>query len=201
MGFLSTMLVPILSSSSASPINPDDGLKILVEGNLRFIEGRMENHSFTKETREASLDVQRPFAIIVTCSDSRVSPELIFDQSLGQIFVVRVAGNIVTEVQQESIDFGAIALKASLIVVLGHESCGAISAVLANQADSIPTIGAWIKKGITKDASLEVAIKENVQHAMDVIQSAPALEPLLQEKKLKIIGGYYTMKEGKVDFF
>lgn len=201
MGFLCTMLVPTMSLSAVSSYNPEEGLKMLKEGNLRFTEGKMDNHNFTKESRESTLKMQRPFAIIITCSDSRVSPELIFDQSLGQIFVIRVAGNVVTAVEQESIDFAALYLKASLIVVLGHESCGAVTAVMENEVSSIPTIAAWIKRGISIDVSLEQAVKENVLHGMKLISKAPALEPLLKERKLKIVGGYYHLKDGCVDFF
>lgn len=182
-------------------VDPDVGLLLLKEGNQRFVEGRMENSYFHKESREASQKVQRPFAIIVACSDSRVSPELIFDQTFGQIFVVRVAGNVVTAVEQDSIDYAALFLGASLIVVLGHESCGAVTAVLSDQIDYIPTIAAWIKKGISPHSKLEEAVKENVHHGMAVIRSAEVLEPLLKEKKLKIVGGYYSLKDGKVHFF
>lgn len=181
-------------------MDPDAGLSLLKEGNQRFVEGRLGN-SCHHESREASQNMQRPFAIIVACSDSRVSPELIFDQTFGQIFVVRVAGNVVTDVEQDSIDYAALFLEASLIVVLGHESCGAVTAVLANQITYIPTIAAWIKKGISQHSTLEEAVKENVNHGIEVIRSAKVLEPLLQEKKLKIVGGYYSMKDGKVNFF
>lgn len=182
-------------------VDPVEGLNLLKEGNQRFVEGKMENPCYHQESREASLAMQRPFAIIVACSDSRVSPELIFDQTLGQIFVVRVAGNVVTDVEQDSIDYAALFLGASLIVVLGHESCGAVTAVLANQIDYIPTIAAWIKKGISKHSTLEEAVKENVHHGMAVIQKAKVLDPLLHANKLKIVGGYYSLKDGKVHFF
>lgn len=182
-------------------MDPDTGLNLLKEGNQRFVEGKMENSCYHQESREASQNMQRPFAIIVACSDSRVSPELIFDQTFSQIFVVRVAGNVITDVEQDSIDYAALLLGASLIVVLGHESCGAVTAVLANQIDYIPTIAAWIKRGISQDSSLEEAVKQNVRHGMEVIQKAEALTPILNASRLKIVGGYYSLKDGKVDFF
>lgn len=181
--------------------NPDNGLKMLKEGNDRFAKGEMVNHTFAQESRESSQNVQRPFAIIVTCSDSRVSPELIFDQSLGQIFVVRVAGNVVTAAVQDSVNYAVLVLKASLIIVLGHESCGAVTAVVTKQTDGIPTIAEWIQGGLTKNIALEEAIKENVNHGLSVIRSAPALQPLINDRKLKIVGGYYSLKDGKVTFF
>ncbi len=181
-------------------VDPEVGLNWLKEGNQRFVQGKMENSCYHQESREASLTMQRPFAIIVACSDSRVSPELIFDQTLGQIFVVRVAGNVVTDVEQDSIDYAALFLGASLIVVLGHESCGAVTAVLANQIDYIPAIAAWIKKGISS-STLEDAVKENVHHGMESIRNAAVLAPLIQHNKLKIVGGYYSLQHGKVDFF
>lgn len=201
MGFLCTMLVPTLAHSSiVHTLNPDHALQMLKEGNQRFMDGKMENHNFTKESRESSLNMQKPFAIIVTCSDSRVSPELIFDQSLGQIFVVRVAGNVITDVEQDSVDYAAVILKASLIVVLGHESCGAVTAVISNQTQAIPTIAKWISKGLKTSTSLEEAVKENVKHGVEVLETATALKPLLMQKRLKIVGGYYSLQDGKVDF-
>lgn len=182
--------------------DPDQGLKLLKAGNERFISGKMEKSSFlTQANREAMLLGQSPFAIIVACSDSRVPPDLIFDQGIGRLFIVRVAGNVVSSVEQDSINYAVLTLKASLIVVLGHESCGAVTAVVENNVQDIPTIGSWIKKGILPGVSIEEAVKQNVRHGIQSIQRAPLLEKLLQEEKLKIVGGYYLLKEGRVEFF
>lgn len=185
----------------SSSRDPDQGLKLLKAGNERFIAGNMEYSRFTQANREATLFGQSPFAIIVACSDSRVPPDLIFDQGIGQLFIVRVAGNVVSAVEQDSINYAVLVLKASLIVVLGHESCGAVTAVVQNNAQEIPTLGAWIKKGISPEATIEQAVKQNVHHGIETIQCAPLLEKLLEEKKLKIVGGYYFLKEGRVEFF
>lgn len=185
----------------SSTIDPDHGLQLLKAGNERFIAGKMEHSNFTQAHREATVLGQSPFAIIVACSDSRVPPDLIFDQGIGSLFIVRVAGNVVSAVQQDSINYAVLTLKASLIVVLGHESCGAVTAVVQDNAQDIPTIGAWIKNGITTGASIEDAVKQNVQHGMQTIQQAPLLEKLLQDKMIKIVGGYYLLKEGRVEFF
>lgn len=182
-------------------IEPEQGLKLLKEGNERFIAGKMENGNFLQRSREATATEQRPFAVIVACSDARVPPDLIFDQGIGKLFIVRVAGNVVTAVEQDSIDYAVLILKASLIVVLGHESCGAVMAVVNDQTQPIPTIGAWIKNGVTPGASVEEAVKQNVRHGMETIRKTPLLENLLKERKLKIVGGYYILKEGRVEFF
>ena len=123
-----------LFGSDAAKANPEEALKRLTEGNARFVSGHLSHTTpeFLTEARGKVAQAQRPFAIIVGCSDSRGGPELVFDQGLGDLFVVRTAGEVVDEVALGSIEYAVEHLGSALIVVLGHERCGAVSAAVAH---------------------------------------------------------------------
>lgn len=184
-------------------VPPKEALERLIQGNQRFASDEMEHPNRTGMRREAIKLTQKPFAIILGCSDSRVPPEIIFDQGLGDLFIIRVAGNVIDAVGINSIEFAAKALGASIVLVLGHEKCGAVTAVVDNQASDIPTIAKLIEPAVEKARSLEGdylvnAIIENVHQTVEEIQRSPILAKLIEEKKLKIVGGYYHLETGKV---
>lgn len=158
----------------------DTALQKLMEGNARYVKGHVEHPT----------PHQRPFAVIVACSDSRVAPEIIFDQGLGDLFVVRVAGNVVGDLGKESILYAVQELKASLVMVLGHERCGAVDAVMHHKTKDIPEIAALIAPAIQKEKSLEKAIKANVKNVVKDLRT------LLN---VKVVGGYYDFETGKVE--
>ncbi|MCE5317446.1 MAG: carbonic anhydrase [Parachlamydia sp.] len=181
-------------------IDPDKALLRLQEGNTRYMKDQSTCPDRAQIRREAVSSKQKPFATIVGCSDSRVSPEILFDQGIGDLFVVRVAGNVVGPVGLDSIDYSVIYLGSNLIVVLGHENCGAVKAVLDNTTKDIETIAKLIEPAIKDHHELPSAIKANVQQVVKLLKESPVISRLVNEKKLKVVGGYYNLVSGKVDF-
>lgn len=185
-------------------LEPDAALKKLLAGNDRFARDQLTCPERTQERRLALVSKQNPFAVIVACSDSRVSPDLVFDQGVGDLFVVRDAGNIIGETELDSIEYAVLHLHAGLIVVLGHANCGAVSAVLSGHTGDIETvaslIGPFIKeiKPGEPDA-LEKAVKANVRGSVQTIRKSSQLKTLLEQKKLAVVGGYYNLESGRVE--
>lgn len=180
-------------------LTPTESLQILLDGNNRYVTDKLLFADHSSDKRLTLKGGQKPFAIILSCSDSRVIPEIVFDQSTGNLFVVRIAGNVTGPVELESIEFAAKVFESSIIVVLGHESCGAVQAVLNNKAKDIPAIAALIKPALRKGENLESAIKQNVVSIVASLKNNPDLKKLLDEKKLDVVGGYYKIKTGKIE--
>jgi carbonic anhydrase len=183
---------------------PDQALEMLIQGNDHFIKGTM-THSYLNEAKDKTLDKQTPFAAIVGCSDSRVPPEIIFDRGLGELFVVRDAGNVVGPIEMDSAEFAVASLKVPLVVVLGHQNCGAVSAALSGQEkvpelDNIfPLIDAALKNCTTTDSDpLVRAIYCNVKKSVETLKNSPTIAPILAQKKVKVVGAYYEIATGKV---
>jgi carbonic anhydrase len=188
--------------AAASP--SQKSLETLMEGNVRFRTDRSLHPNRTAERRQETAQVQEPFAIIVGCSDSRVAPEIIFDQGVGDLFIVRVAGNVVGPVELDSIEYSALYLHSSLILVLGHENCGAVKAVLDGTTKDIEAVATLIEPAIKKSQQqtgnpLENAIKTNVLMVVHQLKNSPKLKELIDQKKLLVRGGYYHFKEGRVE--
>lgn len=182
-------------------IAPDEALKRLMEGNQRFVNNKRQNpnQSLVRLTEVAK--GQTPFAAVLSCADSRVPVEIIFDQGLGDIFVVRDAGNIATPEEIGSLEFGTLVLGAKVLMVIGHQSCGAVKATIEGKAvpGSISTIIDAIKPAIQANQSLEEATKANVKFQIKNLQASPVLSQLIQEGKLKIVGGYYNLETGTIE--
>ncbi len=183
---------------------PEAALKKLKEGNERFAQDKSTCPKRTEERRLALVSKQNPFAIIVGCSDSRVSPDLVFDQGVGDLFVVRVAGNVIGAIESDSIEYGVKVLHASLILVLGHANCGAVSAVLSGQTQGIAALAKKIEpsiKAIKPDEprALERAIKANIRGSVKSIQDSPELKSLFADKQIRVLGGYYDLETGRVE--
>ena len=193
-------LLLIFSSLFAYGASPEEIFLKLQQGNQRFAGGQSVHPRREFSHRELLSSSQEPSAIILSCSDSRVPPEILFDQGVGDLFIVRVAGNVVGQIEMESIEFGALALHASVIIVLGHENCGAIDAVLKGKTQDIKAIASLIQPAITKESSLENAIKANVSHVVKQLKTHPLLGRLVEEKKLMVVGGYYNLSSGTVTF-
>lgn len=183
----------------------------LLDGNARFISGKAQ-HPHQDAVRIAeTANGQKPFAIVVGCADSRTAPELLFDQGLGDLFVVRLAGNIVDAAALGSIEFAVAKLGARLIVVLGHEKCGAVSAAVdAVKGAAAPPghIGAIVDAIRPAAASVhghegdevDNAVKANVQHVVERLKKAsPVLTPYLQSGELTVVGARYDLDQGKVE--
>ncbi len=184
----------------------DEALQRLMSGNERFATGKSQHPDNFEARRKELLDKQAPFATILACSDSRVPVELLFDQGLGDLFVIRVAGNTVDDFVYASLEFATTALKTPLIMVLGHERCGAVNAALSNGTpDSyLGTLVKTIRGAIQGHTCppknpLSCAIKENVTAVVDKISKAdPVLAPLIKNGQVKIVGAVYELESGKV---
>lgn len=153
-----------------------------------------------QDRRTASVAKQKPFAIVLGCSDSRVLPELAFDQGLGDIFVVRVAGNVVGATELDSIEYSAIYNGSAIIVVLGHENCGAIDAVLKKNTKDIEAIAELIKPTVKKIQNMDAAIEANVHNSVSRIKKSHPIAKLIKEGKIDVIGAYYNLNTGEVRF-
>ena len=169
-------------STGKKKLTPAQALHNLMEGNKRYIQGHSIHPDETEQRREMTLTKQEPFAVIVGCSDSRVPPEIVFDQGLGDIFVIRVAGNVVGPLEQDSIEFAAEKLNAPLILVLGHQNCGAVTAVANGQAkeNDIENIAPFIEPAIEKAKTLPGnfitnCILENVKLVVAHLKANPVL--------------------------
>ncbi|MEI8365128.1 MAG: carbonic anhydrase [Parachlamydiaceae bacterium] len=185
----------------------EDPLQKLMDGNTRYVNSETICHTDWNVKRAALVQKQNPFAVIICCSDSRVPPELIFDQALGALFVVRIAGNVIDDLALGSVEYAVSNLKASLIMVLGHSNCGALSAALTetkfdNHIQDImeslqPAVQAV--KGESGDL-LEKATKANVRFVISQLKCArPILAPLVLKDSLKIVGGFYKLDSGHVE--
>lgn len=185
-------------------LTPEEGLQRLLEGNKRYVNDKLEHPDRTAFRREALVSKQKPFATILGCADSRVSPEIIFDQGIGDLFVVRVAGNVLGSVVLDSLEFASLYLGSSTLLVLGHENCGAVAAVLENQTEDIEAVADLIRPAIRQvdrksSQAIEEAIKANVISVVQNLKQTPTLKKLVEEKKLNIIGGYYKLASGEVE--
>ncbi len=185
--------------------SPDQALDMLLEGNAHFVKGEITHCSYITEAKDALLENQTPFAAIVGCSDSRVPPELIFDRGLGELFVVRDAGNVIGPIEMDSVEFAVAKLKVPLVVVIGHQNCSAVKAALLGkdhvpELDQIlPLIEAALKpcKMHTGD-KLVRAVECNVRKGVETLKASPTIAPFLAKKTVKIVGAYFDISSGKV---
>jgi carbonic anhydrase len=193
--------------SAGAKVSPDAALKRLQEGNTRFVSDQSAPRETYPVQRAKLAEKQRPFAIILTCADSRLSPELIFNQQLGDVFVVRVAGNVTSPEVLGSMEYGVDHLGATLIVVLGHTNCGAVKAAMAGQqlkgnlADLIRRVDVGTDLPNDKDAAVNAAIRNNVTRQMrEVTAQSALLKDFAGSERIRIVGGIYSLKTGKVDW-
>ena len=201
-------------------ISAREALERLREGNQRFAEGagQLESHMAPRLRREF-LDAQDPVAIILGCSDSRVPVEMVFDQDLGELFVIRVAGNVVSPSQIGSVEYAAECFATPLVVVLGHTQCGAVEVTLnelqqpsGDQSPNLraivdhirPSVEGLLEEGVGDDpvALAEQAIRSNVRvSAENLSHGSRIIEQLVDDDKLFIVGAEYSLETGIVDFF
>jgi len=186
--------------------SPELALQQLLDGNKRFVDTSLTHPNQDSDRRIALGDGQAPFAAVLACADSRVPPEVLFDQGLGDLFVVRVAGNILNDQLLGSLEYAAAHLDTPLIVVLGHTSCGAIGAVAqgveleGHIASLIPAIQPAVDKvrgqegDLTDNAAREVAKMTAIQ----LQESQPIMADLVKEGKLKIVPAFYELESGEV---
>jgi carbonic anhydrase len=204
LALAATVFVPARvarADSAASSVAPAEALARLKAGNERFVQGNFAEKDLTDAKRLELTRGQAPFATILTCSDSRVPPELIFDQFQGDVFIARVAGNVADPIVLGSLEYAQSVLGSSLLVVMGHDRCGAVDAAQKGK-DLGPNIGAivaQIKPSLTPDATLDQAIQENVRGVMKSIPERSAvLKAALDAGKIKIVGAVFDIGSGKV---
>ncbi len=192
-------------SHNKSKPHPQNALKRLIEGNKRYVNNKSTHPNRHEERRKKTAFKQSPYAIIVGCSDSRVAPEIIFDEGLGDLFVVRVAGNVIGPLELDSVEYSALYLNSSIILVLGHESCGAVDAVINNQTKDIQSVAKLIKPSVkeaeqsNKNNLLERSIKTNAINMKNYLEKSPNIAGLIQDKKIQVHAGYYNFKTGIVE--
>ncbi len=201
-------------------ISAREALDRLREGNHRFAVTVGGSDTYVSRIRRADLAAaQQPFAIILGCSDARVPAEIVFDQGLGDLFVIRVAGNIVAPSQVGSVEFAAARFRTRLVVVLGHSQCGAILATLeelqnpvANQSQNLRAIVDRVRPSVAglfatdirndPDALIKQAVRSNIRASVDHLRhGSQVLEELIQKDGLVVVGAEYSLDTGVVDFF
>jgi len=197
-----------------------EALERLRAGNLRFVSERSRSGDTVTGTRRSEVAAgQQPFAIVLGCSDSRVPAEIVFDQGLGDLFVIRVAGNIVAPSQVGSVEFAAARYETRLVLVLGHSQCGAILATLEelqrpteNQSRNLRAIVDRVRPSVEsllatplrhdRDALIQQAVRANIRASVDHLRhGSEVLEQLIQEGGLRVVGAEYSLETGIVDFF
>lgn len=195
-----------------APADPNAALARLMRGNRRFVRNKAKHPVDSDERRRASVGTQTPFAAILACADSRVPPEIIFDQGLGDLFVVRVAGNLPGPDEIASLAYAAEHVGVDLILVVGHEGCGAVKTTIevvegkldpgeyAPLTDAItPAVDAAQRSGASGADLLPASIKENVRLVTAQIPNlSPAITTAIQDRKIAVIGSVYDLQTGKV---
>ncbi|MCL2882778.1 MAG: carbonic anhydrase [Coriobacteriia bacterium] len=177
-------------------------LQKLVTGNKAFVESTTNPADISYErTTEVAHNGQRPYAIVVTCSDSRVPPEHVFSAGVGDLFVVRTAGNVIGDFERGSIEYAVGQLGVSLVVIMGHSQCGAVASALAGRASGyLDTVISEIQSGISDTTSEHEAILSNIAHSQQCAMQSEAVRSLVEAGQLKVIGAVYDLQTRQVKF-
>ena len=210
-----SLIATVLGSSLVKPdtavaqndMTPDEALAKLMEGNQRFVKQKRQNPNQTNIRLEEVAAGQAPFAAVLSCADSRVPVEIVFDRGIGDIFVVRNAGNMADGESIGSLEFGTLVLGAKVLVVIGHQSCGAVVATMKGAEvpgkigiilDNIrPAIANYLGKADDK-AAVKKATEANVLYQIEQLKKSPVIADLIANNKLKIVGGYSNLKTGEI---
>jgi carbonic anhydrase len=192
-------------------LSADDALRRLIEGNQRFLRGETRRFAFRRETLPDLAKAQRPYATVLGCSDSRVPPEWIFDTGLGELFVIRVAGNVFSPEIAGTLQYAGAYLETPLFVILGHEGCGAITAALAAKHEGeqfrsrLQLLLANILPGLpdfdptlSPEEQMSRAVESNVRWTVRQILDSPEGKARMAEKRMKIVGAVYEIETGRV---
>jgi carbonic anhydrase len=201
------------TAHKGTQLSSDEALGRLIEGNQRFLRGEARRSAFRRETLTELAKAQRPYATVLGCSDSRVPPEWVFDAGLGELFVIRVAGNILSPEISGTLQYAGSYLETPLFVILGHEGCGAITAALATKhkgvqhRSRVQLLLANILPGLPEldptlspEAQASRAVESNVRWTVRQILDSPEGKARMAEGRTKIIGAVYEIKTGRVRF-
>jgi len=200
-------------SIDASPeYTSDEALARLVAGNERFVRGEARFPTVQKEILAELAKGQRPYATVLGCSDSRVPPELIFDAGFGELFIARVAGNVISPEVMGTLQYAGVHLRTPLFIVLGHEGCGAVKAALAAKhgaqerariallLDNILPGLRDLPPELAPEAAMRAAVEANVRWSMRQLLETPEVKARLAEGSMKLVGGVYELESGRVRF-
>jgi carbonic anhydrase len=196
----------VIAAVNAPTMSAADALKLLLEGNQRFISGRLDHPNQTPARRVEVAKGQHPFAAVLACSDSRTAPETIFDRGLGDLFVVRVAGNVADQVVIESLDYSVKHLGVRIVMILGHNRCGAVTAAVAGHEEEgdVGPMLTELRPAVAAAKSMlgdpvEIAVRENVKLVMKNLATSEELSAMVKSGELKIVGGIYDLDTGKIE--
>jgi carbonic anhydrase len=194
--------------------NPEEAIRALKTGNSRFFSGSARRPELSAAERRSQILAQTPFAVVLSCSDSRVPTEIVFDQGLGTLFITRVAGNVIETGTLGSIEYGIGHLKSHVVVVLGHEGCGAVKAALlppedrARETENIQALLNSIVPAVSKipkirdeKAKLREAVIANVRLQVQNLKKVKFVQDAIARGKIAVIGAFYEITSGAVDFF
>jgi carbonic anhydrase len=200
---LSTEIAPLRMAGAQTQMTPDAALQAMMDGNKRFTQAQLTSfNEDLKELKEKTAESQAPFAAVLSCADSRVPVEIVFDQSIGHLFVCRVAGNIATAALIASLEYGVAVLGAKALMVLGHANCGAVDATIKAKAvpGQISALYRSIRPAVEQAGSnLEAAIKANAKIQAGLLAtSSPVLAEAIKNNQLKIVAAYYDLATGAV---
>jgi carbonic anhydrase len=194
-----------IPSTSPESLSPDAALQKLIQGNQRFVQHQPQYPDQSALRLKEVAQVQHPFATILSCADSRVPAEIVFDQGIGDIFDVRIAGNIATHEAIGSIEYAVVLLGSPVLMVMGHERCGAVTAAVQNESlpGDISTFVQAIKPALQKvknqsGDAVENAVTANVQYQIEQLKHSKLLTEQVRSGKLKIVGGRYDLDTGRV---
>jgi len=189
-----------MRNSQVTPVtDANAALEALKAGNKRFVEGKPSPKNDNADRTE-TIGTQKPYAIILTCADSRTAPEIFFDTKIGDLFVLRNAGNFATDVELGSMEFATSVLGAPIIVVVGHTNCGAVFAAFDKPAglpDKLQIVVDNIAKGISGAPDKDAATKANTEVVVNTIKA----NPVIQAQKTMVLGAYYDFNTGEVNFY
>lgn len=204
LGFL--LIAPFSYGKDALPVAGSENVfQTLKDGNKRFASGKMTHPSQSTQRVTQVAKAQHPVAVVVSCSDSRVPPEIVFDQGIGDLFVIRTAGEVVKDVELGSIEYAVEHLHVPLIIVLGHKRCGAVEAAVKGGVapGNIASIVELIKPAVEeakkqKGDVLDNAVKINVRMVSEKIKNSEIIGHFVKEKRVKVVKGYYDLDDGTV---
>ena len=193
-----------LAAIKEDRISSATALQQLLDGNLRYVKGELlhPNRGFLR--RQETAEAQKPFAIVLGCADSRVAPEILFDQGIGDIFTVRVAGNVAGLFEMDSVAFAVTHFESPIIMVLGHKNCGAVRAVVDGDTKGIEPIAELIQPAVERSKDqpgdrLENSVKMNVQLVVEQLKNNKEIAEAIKQQKVKVVGGYYDLESGQVE--
>lgn len=203
--FIVRLFFILIAAYASAQISPEMALKQLMDGNERYVQEAPLHPNRGEELRGALVSTQKPFAIIVGCSDSRAAPEIVFDQGVGDLFVVRVAGNVIGPLGLDSIEYSALYLDSSVILVMGHENCGAVDAVIQGTTKDIESVANLIRPAVQqakKEGNQDLLYRATVDNAIRMkkyLLRTPVIKKLVSQGKIQVHAGYYNFQSGKVD--